>query len=65
MYFRTLRVEPEPEQTSSQEQLEQTVAEMKRQQKLMMKMLTEQQERMRQQMELNMLLREFLNKPSA
>jgi hypothetical protein len=62
VYLRTNHAEPEsaPEDTTAK--LEGTIAELKQTQKVMMKMLAEQQSRMQQQMELNAVLKEFLSK---
>jgi hypothetical protein len=62
VYLRTNHAEPESAPEDATAKLEGTVAELKQSQKVMMKMLAEQQERMKQQMELNAVLKEFLAK---
>ncbi len=47
------------------EKLEETVAELKQTQKQMMKMLREQQERAKEQQEINQMLRDFILKSVA
>jgi hypothetical protein len=61
VYLRARHAEPEAEEEDSAARLEGVVADLKSSQKVMMKMLLEQQERMRQQVELNTVLKEFLS----
>lgn len=62
MYLRANRAEPEPVAENQAAQLDASMSDLRRNMKAVMKKLDLQQESLRQQAELNTLLKEFLIK---